>query len=108
MHAQPFMPLPDDIICKITYMKCCIVAVQVFGQRHYWAERLGPVLCIGLSTIRFRSNEFSVHEVRRGSYTLAIQTAHITVLDEHASNVSHRISHLYAPYRVVLHKAAAM
>lgn len=43
----------------------CIVAVQAFQQRHYWAEQLGPVLCIGLSTVRFRSNEFSVHEVRR-------------------------------------------
>ncbi|KAK9806310.1 hypothetical protein WJX72_009584 [[Myrmecia] bisecta] len=36
---------------------------QTFRQRHYWSADLGPVLCIGLSTTRFRSNEFSVHEV---------------------------------------------
>ncbi len=38
--------------------------LQAFRQSHFWAERLGPVLCVGLSTVRFRSNEFSVHEVR--------------------------------------------
>lgn len=30
---------------------------QAFGQHHYWAEQLGPVLCVGLSTVRFRSNK---------------------------------------------------
>lgn len=33
-------------------------ARQAFGQRHYWAAELGPLVCIGLSTVRFRSNEF--------------------------------------------------
>lgn len=36
---------------------------QVFEQRHHWAAELGPALCIGLSTIRFRSNDHSCHEV---------------------------------------------
>lgn len=31
---------------------------QAFQQHHYWAEQLGPVLCIGLSTVRFRSNKY--------------------------------------------------
>lgn len=34
-----------------------------FGQRHYWAADLGRVLAVGLSTTRFRSNKYSVHEV---------------------------------------------
>ena len=37
--------------------------VQAFGQRHYWAAELGSVLCLGLSTVRFRGNKDSVHEV---------------------------------------------
>ncbi|KAK9826404.1 hypothetical protein WJX81_000388 [Elliptochloris bilobata] len=37
--------------------------VEAFGQRHFWAAELGPLVCLGLSTVRFRSNEFSVHEV---------------------------------------------
>ncbi|KAI8474051.1 MAG: Metallo-dependent phosphatase-like protein [Monoraphidium minutum] len=36
---------------------------DVFGQRHYWAAELGPALLVGLSTTRFRSNAYSVHEV---------------------------------------------
>ncbi|KAK9802059.1 hypothetical protein WJX73_008858 [Symbiochloris irregularis] len=36
---------------------------KVFDQRHYWALDAGPLLCIGLSTVRFRSNNFSAHEV---------------------------------------------
>lgn len=36
---------------------------EVFNQHHYWSAELGPALCIGMSTVRFRSNEFSVHEV---------------------------------------------
>lgn len=36
---------------------------QAFSQRHYWLARLGPATLIGLSTVRFRSNPFSVHEV---------------------------------------------
>lgn len=36
---------------------------EVFNQRHYWAAELGPALLVGLSTVRFRSNAFSVHEV---------------------------------------------
>lgn len=34
-----------------------------FGQRHYWTADVGPATLIGLSTTRFRSNPFSVHEV---------------------------------------------
>jgi len=37
--------------------------VQTFKQRHYWAASLGPALCIGLSTVRFRSHRYSAHEV---------------------------------------------
>lgn len=29
---------------------------EAFQQHHYWAVPLGPVLAIGLSTVRFRSN----------------------------------------------------
>jgi hypothetical protein len=29
---------------------------EAFQQHHYWALPLGPVLAIGLSTVRFRSN----------------------------------------------------
>lgn len=36
---------------------------QVFGQRHYWAADVGPATFVGLSTVRFRSNAHSVHEV---------------------------------------------
>lgn len=35
----------------------------MFGQPHYWAVDLGRVLCLGLSSVRFRSNKDSVHEV---------------------------------------------
>lgn len=31
---------------------------EAFGQHHYWAEQLGPVLAVGLSTVRFRSNKY--------------------------------------------------
>lgn len=31
---------------------------EEFNQHHYWAEQLGPVLCVGLSTVRFRSNKY--------------------------------------------------
>jgi 3',5'-cyclic AMP phosphodiesterase CpdA len=34
-----------------------------FNQRHYWAADVGPVTFVGLSTVRFRSNAHSVHEV---------------------------------------------
>jgi hypothetical protein len=36
---------------------------STFKQRHYWSADLGPATLIGLSTTRFRSNPFSVHEV---------------------------------------------
>uniref|UniRef100_A0A383VZZ7 Calcineurin-like phosphoesterase domain-containing protein n=1 Tax=Tetradesmus obliquus TaxID=3088 RepID=A0A383VZZ7_TETOB len=36
---------------------------EAFQQHHYWASELGPVLAVGLSTVRFRSNQHSVHEV---------------------------------------------
>ena len=32
--------------------------LQVFKQRHYWSMELGGVLCLGISTTRFRSNAF--------------------------------------------------
>lgn len=35
-----------------------LYALQVFGQRHYWSMELGNVVCIGISTVRFRSNAF--------------------------------------------------
>ena len=31
---------------------------QVFKQRHYWSMELGNVICLGISTVRFRSNAF--------------------------------------------------
>jgi hypothetical protein len=30
---------------------------EAFQQHHYWATELGPVLGVGLSTVRFRSNK---------------------------------------------------
>jgi len=36
---------------------------QAFRQSHYWSSKLGNVTFVGLSTVRFRSNEHSVHEV---------------------------------------------
>ena len=32
--------------------------LQIFKQRHYWSMELGEVLCLGISTTRFRSNAF--------------------------------------------------
>jgi hypothetical protein len=32
--------------------------LQIFKQRHYWSMELGGVLCLGISTTRFRSNAF--------------------------------------------------
>lgn len=37
--------------------------LQEFGQRHYWSVEVGPLTLIGLSTVRFRSNPWSAHEV---------------------------------------------
>ncbi|GMH43730.1 hypothetical protein BSKO_11652 [Bryopsis sp. KO-2023] len=34
-----------------------------FGQRHYWVVEHGATVCIGLSTVRFRSAKYSCHEV---------------------------------------------
>lgn len=31
---------------------------EAFQQHHYWALPLGPVLAVGLSTVRFRSNVY--------------------------------------------------
>lgn len=31
---------------------------EAFKQHHYWALDLGPVLAVGLSTVRFRSNVY--------------------------------------------------
>lgn len=36
---------------------------KAFGQRHYWSCQLGPAMFVGLSTTKFRSNPFSVHEI---------------------------------------------
>jgi 3',5'-cyclic AMP phosphodiesterase CpdA len=36
---------------------------DAFAQRHYWAADVGPATFVGLSTVRFRSNAHSVHEV---------------------------------------------
>ena len=42
-HSRPFKPL---------------CAAQVFQQRHYWAAELGDVVLLGISTVRFRSNDY--------------------------------------------------
>lgn len=44
---------------------------EAFQQRHFWSARLGPALLIGLSTTRFRSNPYSVHEVHVDDEQLA-------------------------------------
>ncbi|KAL4854283.1 hypothetical protein ACK3TF_004974 [Chlorella vulgaris] len=36
---------------------------EAFKQKHFWAAEVGPATFIGLSTVRFRSNPFSAHEV---------------------------------------------
>jgi len=36
---------------------------QVFEQEHHWVKDIGPAVCIGLSTTRFRDAEYSSHEV---------------------------------------------
>lgn len=36
---------------------------ETFCQKHFWAADVGPATFIGLSTVRFRSNPWSVHEV---------------------------------------------
>lgn len=35
----------------------------IFDRKHYWSAELGPAVLIGISTTRFRSNNFSCHEV---------------------------------------------
>lgn len=37
--------------------------IDTFGQRHYWAMDCGSCVCIGLSTVQFRSAPLSCHEV---------------------------------------------
>lgn len=32
--------------------------LAVFKHRHYWAAKVGPMVVVGISTTRFRSNEF--------------------------------------------------
>lgn len=44
---------------------------SAFAREHYWSAELGPALLIGLSTVRFRSNPFSVHEVHIDDEQLA-------------------------------------
>jgi len=36
---------------------------RAFSQRHHWAADVGPATFVGLSTVRFRSNAHSAHEV---------------------------------------------
>ena len=36
---------------------------DAFGQNHFWSSKIGRVSFVGLSTVRFRSNVNSVHEV---------------------------------------------
>ncbi|CAG9466893.1 unnamed protein product [Pedinophyceae sp. YPF-701] len=36
---------------------------RTFAQPHFWCCDVGPALMVGISTVRFRSNEHSVHEV---------------------------------------------
>ena len=49
--------------------------VQVFQQPHYWAAQAGPLLCIGLSTIRFRSNNFRSGPADACAHSLREQAA---------------------------------
>ena len=49
----------------LTLLRGCIAGdvlslgdTQVFKQRHYWSMELGNVVCLGISTVRFRSNAF--------------------------------------------------
>lgn len=66
------MPLPRPPWCAVPY--CAVLCSdlegdefeedsvnlaawqEAFQQHHYWAVPLGPVLAVGLSTVRFRSN----------------------------------------------------
>lgn len=48
---------------------------EAFGQRHFWAADLGPATVVGLSTVRFRSNPFSVHEVHIDAEQMAFLEA---------------------------------
>jgi len=36
---------------------------DAFEQHHHWVVDVGPAICVGLSTTRFRGNHNSVHEV---------------------------------------------
>lgn len=36
---------------------------EKFAQNHFWSSKIGRVTFVGLSTVRFRSNVHSVHEV---------------------------------------------
>lgn len=36
---------------------------EKFAQNHYWSSKIGRVTFVGISTVRFRSNVHSVHEV---------------------------------------------
>ena len=44
---------------------------EAFGQSHFWSSKIGNVTFVGLSTVRFRSNEHSVHEVHVDGEQLA-------------------------------------
>jgi hypothetical protein len=44
---------------------------EKFSQSHFWASKIGRVTFIGLSTVRFRSNTHSVHEVHIDSEQIA-------------------------------------
>ena len=53
LHANPFPP------------------TKVFQQPHHWSADLGPVVAIGMSTVRYRSNANSHHEVHIDEAQLA-------------------------------------
>lgn len=48
-----------------------------FRQRHYWTADVGPATVIGLSTTKFRSNQFSVHEVHINDEQIEFFEAHV-------------------------------
>ena len=49
--------MPSKCNCVLS-CAACVQIVQTFGQRHHWLAELGPLVCIGLSTTRFRSSPY--------------------------------------------------
>ncbi len=70
--------------------------MQVFKQRHYWSMELGNVVCLGISTVRFRSNAFRCgRQLLQPQTQICIQYAQlvhepacITILDRPEEQIS--------------------